>query len=150
MDQEEILREEIRRIILEIVDDTDSETPDIFQASFPSTNEKEGRLAKAKELAEKISQIDGVVGAYVDDWNKRGSFQIVVELDLDKDNMPKSPSFLMRVIKSRINKLGKQIIGFSPVIELPEMKYDRSQFMHQRNSYKLGYDRRYIMVDYEF
>lgn len=157
---EQIIQEEVRNIISEIIDDADEQTIDMFP-NIPSTREerknagrkvreKEVRLKKARDLAYAILYVDGVANARLDDWNEQGSLQIVVELDLDRRNMPKSPSFNMANIKRKISKLCKDAFGFVGMIEMPKMKYDRSQFMGQRNSYKEGYDKRYIMIDYEF
>lgn len=129
----QIIKEEVRSIISEIIDDTDERTIDMF-SSYPSTkgrerqeiereSNKEDRVSNAERMADEISNVDGVTEAYVDDFNQYGSFQIVVSLNLDDRNMPKDPSFNIRKIRNAIDRIGKSIFGRYPSVEMPQMKY---------------------------
>jgi hypothetical protein len=70
---------------------------------------------------------------------------------LDDRKMPKDPSFNIRKIRNAIDRIGKSIFGRYPSVEMPQMKY-YPQYYRVRGDKKerMGYDRSYIMVDYDF
>ena len=65
------------------------------------------KIEIAKSAAKQIAQIEGISSAYVDDYNKFGSFQVVVCLDLNERKKPKTKNFNLRKISIEIKKIIK-------------------------------------------
>lgn len=111
----------------------------------------ENKIEIAKGLVEKISGINGVSVAIVDDYNKYGQFQVVAYLDLSKSNKPKRGDFNLRQIKSQIVKFIKEETSISKIgvsIGLPTREYDKYTYCGTTTSTFKGYDRSYIMIDF--
>lgn len=105
----------------------------------------------ANGIAEKISGIEGVEIAQVDDYNKFSSFQVVVYLDLDKKGKPKNKTFNMLKIRNAIKKIldaEKHVSSFGKSICTPKRMYDVYSYRNFRESTFIGYERNYIMVDF--
>ena len=105
----------------------------------------------ARQVASQIDKIEGVASAVVDDYNRYGSFQVVVYLDLNKKYIPKSKNFKMSKITREIKKILKETKQVSNVglrVEAPTRLYDRHTYCGTTDCYFKGYDRSYIMVDF--
>jgi hypothetical protein len=101
----------------------------------------------ATEISLKFCEIPGIVSAYVDDYNKYGSFQVVLILDLRKSGKPNSPKFSLRKISNEVKsilKANKEVSSVGQAIYHPERKYDRSYGQCTFD----GYDKGYSMVDF--
>ena len=111
----------------------------------------EEKIEIARHVAEQINQIEGVASAVVDDYNRYGSFQIVVYLDLNKRYIPKSKHFKMSKITREIKKIlkeAKQVSKIGINIDVPKRLYDRNTYRGTTDCYFKGYERSYIMIDF--
>lgn len=111
----------------------------------------EDKLEIARHVAEQINRIEGVASAVVDDYNRYGSFQVVVYLDLNKRYMPKSKNFKMSKITREIKNILKEAEQVSKIgisVDAPKRLYDRHTYCGTTDCYFKGYDRSYIMVDF--
>ena len=111
----------------------------------------EAKIQIAKQVADKISSLPGVSEATVDDFNKEGSFQLVVSLDVNKRSgkfFPKDrANFSLKSIGAGIKKIIKEekaISKFGVSVAQPIRTYDRS---YGQSSFD-GYEKDYTMVDF--
>jgi hypothetical protein len=111
----------------------------------------EAKIQIAKQVADKISSLPGVKGAIVDDYNKEGSFQLVVSLDVHKVGRKFYPTnarkFSLKSIGAGIKKIIKEEKGISVFgvnIGQPSRTYDKS---YGQCSFD-GYEKDYTMVDF--
>lgn len=111
----------------------------------------ERKIEIAREIAQKIANIPGVFSAEVDDYNKQGSFQLVVVLNFKKVGnkfLPISPLyFSLHKIGIQIKKIlneCNEVSNFGKSIEHPSRTYYRSFGQCAFD----GYDRSYTMVDF--
>ena len=104
----------------------------------------------ANKIAEEIKSLPFVLNACVDDFNKHGSFQIVVSYDfkkLGRNFKPKDRQFSLAKVGAGIRKAlnsNKAVSSFGKSIEQPTRQYDRS---YGQCSFE-GYDKDYTMVDF--
>ncbi|GIV43871.1 MAG: hypothetical protein KatS3mg035_0994 [Bacteroidia bacterium] len=115
----------------------------------------EEKVKIANQIASAIGNIVGVKSSTVDDYNKYGSFQIVAYLDLDKNKRPNNKDFSLRKIRLQIQNIlkenvkNKRISMFGKSIETPKRMYDKYSYRGFSESYFKGYERDYIMIDFE-
>ena len=105
----------------------------------------------ARAVAEKIEGIEGVRSAYVDDYNKFGSFQVVAILDLDNNRRPTKQNFNIRNINSQIKKILKEtstVSRFGSSIDSPSRMYYKYTYRNITDSTFIGYEKSYTMVDF--
>jgi hypothetical protein len=105
----------------------------------------------AKLVAEKIASIEGIRDAYVDDYNKFGSFQVVAVLDLDKDKKPAIQNFSIRKINKEVKKILKETEGvsrFGQEVDSPSRVYDKYKYRNFTESTFIGYEKSYTMIDF--
>jgi hypothetical protein len=105
----------------------------------------------ARAVAEKIEGIEGVRCAYVDDYNKFGSFQVVAILDLDNNRMPTKQNFSIRKINKEVKKILKETTGVSQVgsdIDSPSRTYYKYTYRNFTDSTFMGYEKSYTMIDF--
>ena len=105
----------------------------------------------ARAVAEKIEGIEGVRSAYVDDYNKFGSFQVVAILDLDNNRRPTKQNFNIRNINLRIKKILKETTGvsrFGQEVDSPSRLYYKYTYRNVTDSTFTGYEKSYTMVDF--
>ena len=109
------------------------------------------KIEIANDVANKISLIEGVVSSNVDDYNKFGSFQVGVCLDLNERKKPKTKNFNLRKINIEIKKIikdTKEISTFGMGIDSPKRMYDKFTYRGKTDSTFIGYEKSYIMVDF--
>lgn len=109
------------------------------------------KIEIANITARQISSIEGIRSAYVDDYNKFGSFQVVAILDLSDKNKPTSKNFNLRNINKQIKKIlkdTKEISKFGREIDSPKRVYDKYTYRGVTYSTFTGYEKSYIMVDF--
>lgn len=109
------------------------------------------KIEIAKLVAEKISSLDGIQTAYVDDYNSYGCFQVVAVLDLDKDNKPAKQNFSLRKINKEVKKILKETSGvsrFGSEVDSPRRTYNTYTYRNVTDSIFTGYERSYTMVDF--
>jgi len=105
----------------------------------------------ARAVAEKIEGIEGVRSAYVDDYNKFGSFQVVAILDLDNNRRPTEQNFNIRNINLQIKKILKETTGvsrFGQEVDSPSRLYYKYTYRNVTDSTFTGYEKSYTMVDF--
>ena len=105
----------------------------------------------ARAVAEKIEGIEGVRCAYVDDYNKFGSFQVVAILDLDDNRRPTEQNFNIRNINLQIKKILKEtstVSRFGSSIDSPSRVYDKYTYRNFTESIFTGYEKSYTMIDF--
>jgi hypothetical protein len=105
----------------------------------------------AKLVAEKIASIEGIRDAYVDDYNKFGSFQVVAVLDLDKDKKPAIQNFSIRKINKEVKKILKETSGvsrFGQEVDSPSRTYYKYTYRNVTDSTFIGYEKSYTMIDF--
>jgi hypothetical protein len=105
----------------------------------------------AKLVAEKIDGIEGVHSAYVDDYNKYGSFQVVAVLELDRHKIPAKKDFSLKKINSQIKKILKETEGvsrFGQEVDSPSRVYDKYKYRNFTESTFIGYEKSYTMIDF--
>jgi hypothetical protein len=105
----------------------------------------------ARAVAEKIEGIEGVRSAYVDDYNKFGSFQVVAILDLDNNRRPTKQNFNIRNINLQIKKILKETTGvsrFGQEVDSPSRLYYKYTYRNVTDSTFTGYEKSYTMVDF--
>jgi len=103
----------------------------------------EEQIEKAKSFARSLSDIEGVLSSHADDWDNYGGFNIIVSLNMTGRGEYKfaSPDYRMRKITNEIRRRIKGSTSF--IKQVPERQYERSF----GQSYFLGYDYNYIMLD---
>jgi hypothetical protein len=109
------------------------------------------KLEIARAVAEKIEGIEGVRCAYVDDYNKFGSFQVVAILDLDNNRIPTKQNFSIRNINKEVKKILKETTGVSQVgsdIDSPSRMYYKYTYRNVTDSTFIGYEKSYTMIDF--
>jgi hypothetical protein len=109
------------------------------------------KLEIARAVAEKIEGIDGVRCAYVDDYNKFGSFQVVAVLDLDNNRRPTKQNFNLKNINSQIKKILKETKGvsrFGQEVDSPSRVYYKYTYRNVTDSTFIGYEKSYTMIDF--
>lgn len=109
------------------------------------------KIEIAREVAEKIESIEGVRYAYVDDYNKFGSFQVVAILDLDTNRIPIKQNFNIRNINAQIKKILKETKGVSRLgsdIDSPSRMYYKYTYRNVTDSTFIGYEKSYTMIDF--
>ena len=105
----------------------------------------------ARAVAEKIEGIEGVRSAYVDDYNKFGSFQVVAILDLDNNRRPTKQNFNIRNINLQIKKILKEtsaVSRFGSSIDSPSRVYYKYTYRNVTDSTFTGYEKSYTMIDF--
>jgi hypothetical protein len=105
----------------------------------------------ARAVAEKIDGIEGVRCAYVDDYNKFGSFQVVAILDLDNNRMPIEQNFNIRNINSQIKNILKEtscVSRFGQEVDSPSRTYYKHTYRNFTDSTFMGYEKSYTMIDF--
>ena len=105
----------------------------------------------ARAVAEKVESIEGVRCAYVDDYNKFGSFQVVAILDLDNNRIPTKQNFSIRNINKEVKKILKETTGVSQVgsdIDSPSRMYYKYTYRNVTDSTFIGYEKSYTMIDF--
>jgi hypothetical protein len=109
------------------------------------------KIEIAREVAEKIESIEGVRYAYVDDYNKFGSFQVVAILDLDTNRIPIKQNFNIRNINAQIKKILKETKGvsrFGQEVDSPSRMYYKYTYRNVTDSTFIGYEKSYTMIDF--
>lgn len=109
------------------------------------------KIEIAKNVAGQINSIEGVSSAYVDDYNKFGSFQIVANLDLNDKNKPTAKKFNLRNINKQIKKILRETTGvssFGSAIDSPKRVYQKYTYRNVTDSIFIGYEKSYIMIDF--
>lgn len=105
----------------------------------------------ARAVAEKIEGIEGVRCAYVDDYNKFGSFQVVAILDLDDNRRPKKQNFSIRNINKEVKNILKETSGvsrFGQEVDSPSRVYYKYTYRNVTDSTFIGYEKSYTMIDF--
>lgn len=105
----------------------------------------------ARAVAEKIEGIEGVRCAYVDDYNKFGSFQVVAILDLDNNRIPTKQNFSIRKINKEVKKILKEtscISRFGQEVDSPSRVYYKYTYRNVTDSTFIGYEKSYTMIDF--
>jgi hypothetical protein len=105
----------------------------------------------AKLVAEKIANIEGIRDAYVDDYNKFGSFQVVAVLDLDRDKKPAKKNFSIRKINKEVKNILKETTGvskFGQEVDSPSRMYYKYTYRNVTDSTFIGYEKSYTMIDF--
>jgi hypothetical protein len=105
----------------------------------------------ARAVAEKIEGIEGIRCAYVDDYNKFGSFQVAAILDLDDNRRPKKQNFSIRKINKEVKNILKETSGvsqFGSDIDSPSRMYYKYTYRNVTDSTFIGYEKSYIMIDF--
>jgi hypothetical protein len=105
----------------------------------------------ARAVAEKIEGIEGVRSAYVDDYNKLGSFQVVAILDLDNNRRPIKQNFNLKRINGQIKNILKETKGVSRFgcdIDSPSRVYYKYTYRNVTDSTFTGYEKSYTMIDF--
>lgn len=112
----------------------------------------EEKVNIAKQIAQEISRVHGVVSADVDDYNKYGNFQVVAYLNLGKDKKPKDNTFSLRKTRASISKILKQnsnkISKIGQSIDTPTRMYQKYSYRNFYESIFIGYDKDYVMIDF--
>lgn len=109
------------------------------------------KIEIARAVAEKIESIDGVSCAYVDDYNKFGSFQVVAILDLDTNRIPIKQNFNIRNINAQIKKILKEtsaVSRFGQEVDSPSRIYYKYTYRNVTDSTFIGYEKSYTMIDF--
>jgi len=105
----------------------------------------------ARAVAEKIEGIEGIRCAYVDDYNKFGSFQVVAILDLDDNRRPKKQNFSIRNINKEVKNILKETSGvsrFGQEVDSPSRVYYKYTYRNVTDSTFIGYEKSYTMIDF--
>ena len=105
----------------------------------------------ARAVAEKIEGIEGVRCAYVDDYNKFGSFQVVAVLDLDDNRRPQEQNFSIRKINKEVKNILKETTGvskFGQEVDSPSRMYYKYTYRNVTDSTFIGYEKSYTMIDF--
>jgi len=105
----------------------------------------------ARAVAEKIEGIEGIRCAYVDDYNKFGSFQVVAILDLDDNRRPKKQNFSIRNINKAVKNILKETSGvsrFGQEVDSPSRVYYKYTYRNVTDSTFIGYEKSYTMIDF--
>ncbi len=103
--------------------------------------------AIGEKIADQISQIDGVTGATLDDFNVYGDCQVVVSYGIQPNRgfAPKGLSLANVTAKVKsILKDSNFVSEYGITIEHPRRQYDRS---YGQCAFS-GYDRSYTMIDF--
>lgn len=109
----------------------------------------EDKIQIANQVAEYLGQLPWVKEAYVDDYNRNGSFQIVVQYQFKKafrgffpeDKKHFSLNRISRLMRSYLKK--NREVAIIESISHPERMYS---YAYGQKSFE-GYDRNYTMVD---
>jgi hypothetical protein len=105
----------------------------------------------ARAVAEKVESIEGVRCAYVDDYNKFGSFQVVAILDLDNNRIPTKQNFSIRNINKEVKKILKEtscVSRFGQEVDSPSRMYYKYTYRNVTDSTFIGYEKSYTMIDF--
>lgn len=112
----------------------------------------EAKIDIAKQIAKEIQNVDGILSADVDDFNKFGNFQVVAILELDKKKKPVNNNFSMRKVRAGIEKVLKNhasaISKFGKSIDSPKRIYTKYSYRNFHESIFEGYEKNYIMIDF--
>ena len=114
----------------------------------------ERHLEIARAVVEELKKIPGVTTAYIDDYNKYGNFQVVVEYDFRsykhifrKEYYPKERGFSLRSITPKIKKVlreNKEVSDWGTEICHPKRQYERCY----DECFFVGYDSDWSMVHF--
>lgn len=107
-------------------------------------NKLEGKIKKAKELAEAISKVPGIASCRVDDWNQFGEFGLFAQIPCGSGRpyMPLEKGYDLRKVIPKIKAILK---GHHYKIFSPERIYEKGSLSD--SLFFRGYAKGSITID---